>query len=92
MSQFIGLADLRTFTVLFSPILSASAAHQDICAYYDIPSISLRDVILPRILADPEEEIPRWFRTGEELSLVDPKVKEYGGEAVDMMHVSLRCS
>ena len=56
--------------------------------YYDIPTISLRDVLLPRLTDDPDEEMPRWFRTGETVVEGDSKVIAWGGVPVDMMHVS----
>jgi hypothetical protein len=43
----------RTFTLLFSTLSQASSVHIDVAAYYDTPVISLRDVLLPRILNDP---------------------------------------
>lgn len=80
----------RTFTTLGSTLQTASSLHSDILSFYDIPSISLRDALLPRILADPDGEMPKWFRTGSGIPITDPKVGEYGGQAVDLMHVSAR--
>lgn len=79
---------VRTFSTLFGSLLSSSALHHDVNVFYDVPSFSLRDVILPRILADPHKETPRWFRTGPQVSLDDTsKVREWGGVPVDVMHV-----
>lgn len=62
--------------------------HNDVLAYYDVPSLSIRDILLPRILADPDTQLPRWFRTGGDVALGDDKVREWGGVPVDLMHVS----
>lgn len=70
--------------------MSSSAFHGDVLAYYDVPSLSLRDVLLPTIQADPEVEMPKWFRTGADVTLDDPKVREWGGIPVDMLHISAR--
>lgn len=61
-------------------------------AYYDVPSLSIRDILLPRILADPDAQLPRWFRTGADVTLGDDKVREWGGVPVDLMHVSFLIS
>ncbi|WWC87702.1 uncharacterized protein L201_002594 [Kwoniella dendrophila CBS 6074] len=82
--------NVETFTTLFSSLLSSSAFHQGVLNFYDVPSIAIRDVILPRILADPNKQMPRWFRTGDDVTLADPKVKDYGGIPVDVMHISPR--
>nr|XP_019050219.1 hypothetical protein I302_00644 [Kwoniella bestiolae CBS 10118]OCF29149.1 hypothetical protein I302_00644 [Kwoniella bestiolae CBS 10118] len=82
--------NVETFTTLFPSLLSSSAFHQGVLNFYDVPSIAIRDVILPRLLADPDKQMPRWFRTGEDVTLKDPKAKEYGGVAVDVMHISAR--
>nr|XP_019012223.1 uncharacterized protein I206_03068 [Kwoniella pini CBS 10737]OCF51004.1 hypothetical protein I206_03068 [Kwoniella pini CBS 10737] len=82
--------NVETFTTLFPSLLSSSAFHQGVLNFYDVPSIAIRDVILPRLLADPSKQMPRWFRTGEDVTLKDPKAKEYGGIAVDVMHISAR--
>nr|XP_018264557.1 uncharacterized protein I303_02727 [Kwoniella dejecticola CBS 10117]OBR86715.1 hypothetical protein I303_02727 [Kwoniella dejecticola CBS 10117] len=82
--------NVETFTTLFPSLLSSSAFHQGVLNFYDVPSIAIRDVILPRLLADPNKQMPRWFRTGEDVTLQDPKTKEYGGIAVDVMHISAR--
>lgn len=78
----------RTFTTLFPALVSSSALHNDVLAYYDVPSLSIRDILLPRILADPDTQLPRWFRTGGDVALGDDKVREWGGVPVDLMHVS----
>ena len=78
----------RTFSTLFPTLLTSSALHQDVLAFYDVPSISLRDVLLPRILSSPDTELPRWFRTGGDISEDDPKIKTVGNQLVDLMHVS----
>ncbi|KAK4685602.1 hypothetical protein P7C73_g4544, partial [Tremellales sp. Uapishka_1] len=80
--------NIETFTTLFPMLLTSSSLHQDVVAFYDIPSLSIRDVILPRILADPDTQLPRWFRTGGDVALGDDKVREWGGVAVDLMHIS----
>lgn len=85
------LTQLRTFTTLFHELISSSALHNDVLAYYDIPSLSIRDVLLPRLMADPDVQMPRWFRTGGDVSLGDDKVREWGGVPVDLMHVSVGC-
>jgi hypothetical protein len=43
---------------------------------------------MPRILADPHTQLPKWFRTGEDVAMGDAKVREWGGVPVDLMHVS----
>jgi hypothetical protein len=50
--------------------------------------LSIRDILLPRILAEPHVQLPRWFRTGGDVKLGDDKVREWGGVPVDLMHVS----
>ena len=77
----------RTFSTLFHTLLSSSSLHQDVAAFYDVPSLSVRDVILPRILADPHDQLPIWFRTGDTVVMGDDKVREWGGVPVDLMHV-----
>jgi hypothetical protein len=79
----------RTFTTLFPALISSSSLHADVTAFYDVPSISIRDVIMPRILADPGTQLPRWFRTGGDVALGDDKVREWGGVPVDLMHVGV---
>lgn len=82
----------RTFSTLFETIAQASAMHHDVNAFYDIPSISVREAILPKVLDHPEEEMPRWFRTGPDVTFDDEsKVRLWGGMAVDVMHVSHLC-
>jgi hypothetical protein len=50
----------------------------------------VREAILPKVLDTPEIEMPKWFRTGEDVTFDDEsKVREWGGMAVDVMHVSL---
>ncbi len=44
------IINIQTFTLLFPQLSQASSLHVDVAAYYDTPVISLRDVILPRIL------------------------------------------
>lgn len=78
----------RTFTPLFPTLLSAGSLHADVAAYYDFPSISIRDNLLPLINRDPDTQLPRWFRTGSTLSIDDPKVQRWGGQLVDLLHVS----
>lgn len=74
---------------MFETIAQASALHHDVNAFYDIPSISVREAILPKVLDNPEEEMPKWFRTGEDVTFDDEsKVRLWGGMAVDVMHVS----
>ncbi|OCF42382.1 hypothetical protein I317_03757 [Kwoniella heveanensis CBS 569] len=82
--------NVETFTALFPSLLSSSAFHQSVLNFYDVPSIAIRDVLLPRLLADPDQQMPRWFRTGDDVTMGDPKVKEYGGVPVDVMHISAR--
>ncbi|WVR03959.1 hypothetical protein IAU60_000958 [Kwoniella sp. DSM 27419] len=82
--------NIETFTTLFPSLLSSSAFHQGVLNFYDVPSIAIRDVLLPRLLADPKTQMPRWFRTGDDVTLGDAKVKEYGGVPVDVMHISAR--
>ncbi|WVF66903.1 hypothetical protein IAT40_001646 [Kwoniella sp. CBS 6097] len=82
--------NVETFTALFPSLLSSSAFHQSVLNFYDVPSIAIRDVLLPRLLADPDQQMPRWFRTGDDVTVGDPKVKEYGGVPVDVMHISAR--
>lgn len=83
------VVNVETFTTLFPSLVSSSALHADVLSYYDVPSLSIRDILLPRILADPDVQLPRWFRTGGDVKLGDDKVREWGGVPVDLMHVSL---
>jgi len=79
----------RTFSTLFATLAQASSLHHDVNAFYDIPSISVREGILPKVLDSPEIEMPKWFRTGDDVTFDDEsKVREWGGVAVDVMHVS----
>ncbi|TXT11073.1 hypothetical protein VHUM_01824 [Vanrija humicola] len=84
------IVNIETFTTLFHELISSSAMHNDVLAYYDIPSLSIRDVLLPRLMADPDVQMPRWFRTGGDVSLGDDKVREWGGVPVDLMHISAK--
>lgn len=84
--------NIETFTTLFPSLVSSSALHGDVLAYYDVPSLSIRDILLPRILADPDAQLPRWFRTGGDVKLGDDKVREWGGVPVDLMHVGISLS
>ena len=92
----------RTFTFLFSTLAQASSLHIDVAAYYDTPVISLRDVLLPRILNDPTSnpapggvlgpegqvglEVKKWFRNVPEEERIEGDAKVVDG--VDLMHVS----
>ncbi|ORY23426.1 hypothetical protein BCR39DRAFT_549216 [Naematelia encephala] len=80
--------NIETFSTLFPTLLSSSAFHHGVAAFYDMPSLSIRDVLMPRILADPHSQLPKWFRTGDDVMLGDGKVREWGGVAVDLMHIS----
>jgi hypothetical protein len=82
------IINIETFSILFPTLVSSSGLHGDVNAFYDIPSLAIRDVLLPRIGLDPEVELPKWFRTGEDVKLGDNKVREWGGVPVDLMHVS----
>ncbi|RSH94515.1 hypothetical protein EHS25_004318 [Saitozyma podzolica] len=82
------IINVEVFSTLFPSLISASALHQDVAAFYDIPSISLRDILMRRILADPHTQLPKWFRTGEDVAMGDAKVREWGGVPVDLMHIS----
>ncbi|WVQ79025.1 hypothetical protein IAT38_001117 [Cryptococcus sp. DSM 104549] len=82
------IINIETFTTLFPSLVSSSTFHSDVLSFYDVPSIAVRDVLIPRILADPEKQMPRWFRTGDDVAMGDPKVREWGGVAVDVMHIS----
>ncbi|KAK8861417.1 hypothetical protein IAR55_002236 [Kwoniella newhampshirensis] len=84
------IINIETFTTLFPALISSSTYHQDVLSFYDVPSIAIRDVLVPRILADPERQMPRWFRTGDDVAMGDPKVREFGGVAVDVMHISAK--
>jgi len=78
----------RTFSTLFTTLAQASSLHHDVNAFYDIPSISVREGILPKVLDSPETEMPKWFRTGDDVTFDDEsKVRDWGGVAVDVMHV-----
>jgi hypothetical protein len=73
-----------------------------VAAYYDTPVISLRDVLLPRILNDPTSnpapggvlgpegqvglEVKKWFRNVPEEERIEGDAKVVDG--VDLMHVS----
>jgi hypothetical protein len=99
-----GYLPIRTFTLLFSTLSQASSLHIDVAAYYDTPVISLRDVLLPRILNDPTSnpapggvlgpaakvglEVKKWFRNVPEEERIEGDAKVVDG--VDLMHVS-RC-
>lgn len=78
--------------------MTSSALHHDVAAFYDLPTLGLRDVLLPRLLEDPDKALPQWFRTSKELVAGegDAKVRLWGGQPVDLMHVRLcigaRCS
>jgi len=78
----------RTFSALFPSLLTSAAFHHDVVSFYDVPSLSIRDIILPRIMTEPDIQIPKWFRTGRDVQLDDGKVREWGGIPVDLMHVS----
>jgi hypothetical protein len=98
------LSTFRTFTLLFSTLAQASSLHIDVAAYYDTPVISLRDVLLPRILNDPTSnptpggvlgpegkvglEVKKWFRNVPEDEKIAGDAKVVDG--VDLMHVSVR--
>ncbi|EIW68892.1 hypothetical protein TREMEDRAFT_31125, partial [Tremella mesenterica DSM 1558] len=82
------IINIETLTLLFPTLLQSSSLHQDVLSYYDIPSLSIRDVLLPRINEAPDEELPKWFRTGSDVHLGDSKVREWGGIPVDLMHIS----
>lgn len=77
----------RVFTPLFRTLVTATALHTDILAYYDVPSVTIRDILLPLLLARPDEEIPRWYRQDASLTLDDSKVQQWGGVLVDLLHV-----
>lgn len=68
--------------------MTSSSLHGDILAFYDVPSLSVRDLLMPSLTARPEVEIPRWFRTDRSLTLKDTKVREWAGQMVDLLHVS----
>lgn len=80
----------RTFTPLFKDLVTSAALHHDVAAFYDLPTLGLRDVLLPRLLENPDKTLPQWFRTSPELQAgeADAKVRLWGGQAVDLMHVS----
>ncbi|ODO09192.1 hypothetical protein I350_02792 [Cryptococcus amylolentus CBS 6273] len=80
--------NIETFTTLFPSLISSSTFHHDVLSFYDVPSLSIRDVIIPRLVADPEHQMSRWFRTGDDVALGDAKVREWGGVPVDVMHIS----
>lgn len=102
MSCLADASVCRTFTLLFSTLSQASSLHIDVAAYYDTPVISLRDVLLPRILNDPTSnpapggvlgpaakvglEVKKWFRNVPEDERVEGDAKVVDG--VDLMHVS----
>lgn len=46
-------------------------------------------MLLPRLLENPDKTLPQWFRTSPELQAgeADAKVRLWGGQAVDLMHV-----
>ncbi|WVQ73720.1 hypothetical protein IAR50_003300 [Cryptococcus sp. DSM 104548] len=80
--------NIETFTTLFPSLISSSTFHHDVLSFYDVPSLSIRDVIVPRLVAEPDHQMGRWFRTGEDVAMGDPKVREWGGVPVDVMHIS----
>jgi hypothetical protein len=81
------IINVETFSILFPTLVSSSGLHGDVNAFYDVPSIAIRDVILPRIGLDPDVELPKWFRTGDDVKVGDSKVREWGGVPIDLMHV-----
>lgn len=105
LKLFRQLHYLRPFSLLFSTLSSASSLHIDVAAYYDTPVISIRDIVLPRILNDGTRrpspgggagvglEIVKWFRNVPEEELVKGDAKNvYVAETdswVDLMHVSV---
>jgi hypothetical protein len=76
------IINVETFSILFPTLVSSSGLHGDVNAFYDVPSIAIRDVILPRIGLDPDVELPKWFRTGDDVKVGDSKVREWGGVPV----------
>lgn len=91
----------RTFTLLFPTLSQASSLHTDVAAYYDVPVLALRDVLLPRLLNDPSvipdttsskpsstvgDEVRKWFRNVPSSQIMPGDAKVVDG--VDLMHVS----
>ena len=58
-------------------------------AFYDIPSLSIRDILLARILADPDSQLPTWFRTGPTVLLGNKNVREWEGVPMDLMYMGI---
>jgi hypothetical protein len=84
----------------------ASSLHIDVAAYYDTPVISIRDIVLPRILNDETRktstgvgidvgvEVVKWFRNmpQEHMVVGDAKMVfvDEADKWVDLVHVSQR--
>ena len=73
---------VQTFGLIFQMLTTGGDLHTGIAQYYDNPIISIRNVLLPHILAqkDPIDVIKHWFG----------KVS-YTSDDPDMRHVSICC-
>ena len=73
---------VQTFGLIFQMLTTGGDLHTAIAQYYDNPIISLRNVLLPHILAqkDPIDVIKYWFG----------KVS-YTSDDPDMRHVRIYC-
>jgi hypothetical protein len=73
---------VQTFGLIFQMLTTGGDLHTAIAQYYDNPIISIRNVLLPHILAqkDPIDVIKHWFG----------KVS-YTSDDPDMRHARIRC-
>ncbi|CED83569.1 SGNH hydrolase-type esterase domain [Phaffia rhodozyma] len=71
---------LQTFGLMFDKIATGGSLHIDVAAYYDHPVLSSRQIILPKILDDPESVGDYFGPFGD--GTVDLRHYGYGGHMV----------
>ena len=73
---------VQTIGLIFQMLTTGGDLHTAIAQYYDNPIISIRNVLLPHILAqkDPTNVIKHWFGK-----------TSYTSDDPDMRHVRVRC-